>query len=315
VIDPRERDLFERSIRAALGSDSGPDIESALHELGWYEALLADAPTAVSVLYELHGELNTRSSLDGVLASVLRPDDPTAAVVLPRFGSLDPPAVRDGNTLVVRGIGRSSIQRADHVVVVARSEIHTVRSHELDLCDVAGIDPASGFVEVSGTVEAGAGPSGDDDDRWQKCVAIGQLALSHELIGASRSMLDLARNYATERIQFGRPISSFQAVRHRLAEGLVAVAAAEASVAAAWEIGSPFAASVAKAVAGRSARTVARHSQQVLAGIGFTVEHPLHRFVKRTLILDQTLGASGTITRAIGEELLRSGALPAALRL
>jgi alkylation response protein AidB-like acyl-CoA dehydrogenase len=128
-------------------------------------------------------------------------------------------------------------------------------------------------------------------------------------------MLRLARDYATERIQFGRPISSFQAVRHRLADSLVAVAAAEASVAAAWEVGSPFTASVAKAVAGRSARVVARHSQQVLAGMGFTAEHPLHRFVKRALTLDQTLGASGTITRGIGGELLRSGKLPAALPL
>jgi Acyl-CoA dehydrogenase, C-terminal domain len=313
VIDAHERDQFERSIRATLESGTGSDIESALHELGWYEALLADAPTAVSVLYELHGELNTSSSLDAVLASVLSPDDPMAAVVLPRFGSLDPPAVREENTLVVRGIGGSAMQKAEHLVVATRSEIHTVRSDELRLCRVTGIDPASGLVEVSGTVEAGAGLS--SDDRWQTCVALGQLALSHEMIGASRSMLGLARNYATERIQFGRPISSFQAVRHRLADSLVAVAAAEASVAAAWEIGSPFAASVAKAVAGRSARTVARHSQQVLAGIGFTAEHPLHGFVRRTLSLDQILGASGTMTRVIGEELLRSRALPAALRL
>jgi alkylation response protein AidB-like acyl-CoA dehydrogenase len=128
-------------------------------------------------------------------------------------------------------------------------------------------------------------------------------------------MLRLARNHATERIQFGVPISTFQAVRHRLADSVVAIAAAEASVAAAWEVGSPFDASVAKALAGRSARLVARHSQQVLAGMGFTAEHPFHRFVKRTLTLDQTLGGSNAITRSIGEELLRSRVLPAALPL
>ena len=47
---------------------------------------------------------------------------------------------------------------------------------------------------------------------------------------------------------------------------------------------------MAKAVAGRQARTTARHCQQVLAGIGFTTEHPLHHYVRRTLVLDALLG-------------------------
>ncbi len=119
-MDEHERDLFERGIRAALGISAGPGIDSALRELGWYEALRTDAPAAISALYELHGELNTESSLDAVMAHILCPDEPSAALVLPRFGSLDPPARRDGDALIVRGIGSGSVTASDQVVVASR---------------------------------------------------------------------------------------------------------------------------------------------------------------------------------------------------
>ena len=135
---------------------------------------------------------------------------------------------------------------------------------------------------------------------WPAAVALGQLALGHELVGAGRAMLELARTHALERMQFGRPIGTFQAVRHRLAESLVAVEAAAALLDAAWEDPSPVTAAMAKAFAGRSARTVARHCQQVLAGIGFTTEHPLHLSVRRTIVLDQLLGAGSLLTRQLG---------------
>ena len=114
-------------------------------------------------------------------------------------------------------------------------------------------------------------------------------------------MLELARTHALERVQFGRPIATFQAVRHRLAESLVALEAAAALLDAAWEDPSPVTAGMAKAFAGRSARTVARHCQQVLAGIGFTTEHPLHLSVRRTIVLDQLLGAGSVLTAAAGD--------------
>ena len=140
-------------------------------------------------------------------------------------------------------------------------------------------------------------------------------AVSHELIGASRVMLDLARTHALERIQFGQPIAQFQAVRHRLAESLVAIEAAAGAVDGAWDEDTPFAATVAKAIAGRSARTVARHAQQVLAGIGFTAEHPFHLYFKRVLELDRLHGDHRALTREIGAQLLASRQLPAILPL
>ena len=114
---------------------------------------------------------------------------------------------------------------------------------------------------------------------------------------------------------FGRPIAAFQAVRHRLAEALVAVEAADAALDAAWEFESPMNAALAKAIAGRGARTVARHCQQVLAGIGFTADHPFHRYLRRVLVLDGLLGDSRTLTKELGDEIVKSRELPAILPL
>ena len=128
-------------------------------------------------------------------------------------------------------------------------------------------------------------------------------------------MLDLACEHARGRIQFDRPIASFQAVRHRLAETLVAVSMAEAMLDAAWLDPTGGLAAMAKAVAGRQARTAARHCQQVLAGIGFTVEHPFHRYVRRALVLDALLGTAASLTTSLGAELIDSRRLPPLLPL
>ena len=184
----------------------------------------------------------------------------------------------------------------------------------LTLRTVAGLDPGLGLVEVTGAAPAEqVNPL--DPATWDAAMAAGQRALAHELVGASRAMLALARDHAVDRIQFGVPIASFQAVRHRLAESLVAVEAADATVGAAWADRTPLAAAMAKAVAGHSARTVARHAQQVLAGVGFTTEHPFHHHLRRTFVLDGLLGSSRSLTIALGEQLLATRQLPALLPL
>jgi hypothetical protein len=122
-------------------------------------------------------------------------------------------------------------------------------------------------------------------------------ALGWWLVGSSRAMLALARRHALDRSQFGRPIASFQAVRHRLADTLVAIDGAEATLSACDD---DLGALLAKAAAGQAGLTAARHCQQVLGGIGFTAEHELHRHVKRVLTLDGLLGSSRELTREAG---------------
>jgi alkylation response protein AidB-like acyl-CoA dehydrogenase len=146
-------------------------------------------------------------------------------------------------------------------------------------------------------------------------VDVGRLAVAHELVGASRAMLDLAREHALERVQFDRPIASFQAVRHKLAETFVYLEGADALLDDAWEAGTSDYAAMAKAFAGRAARVAAKHCQQVLAGIGFTAEHPFHLYLKRVLVLNRLLGDTKSLTRAFGEQLLETRRLPAPLPL
>jgi alkylation response protein AidB-like acyl-CoA dehydrogenase len=90
---------------------------------------------------------------------------------------------------------------------------------------------------------------------------------------------------------------------------------AEAMLDAAWLDTTEDTAAMAKAVAGRQARVAARHCQQVLAGIGFTTEHPLHLYVRRTLLLDGLFGTAVSLTRVLGEQIMSVGQLPPLLPL
>jgi Acyl-CoA dehydrogenase, C-terminal domain len=312
VIDGAALELFERSIGHALDRHTGAALDAALAELGWHDALATDQRAAVTTLFTRQGAANaTSSALDWLLVSSLGVE---GVLVLPALGCWHPPGEVDGKRLRVHGLSCPSL--GDRAVVVATANEKDV-AFDAPVADLAvrpvhGVDPWLGLLEVTGeTVRADTQPV----IGWEAAVALGQLALGHELVGASRTMLELAREHALQRIQFGRPIAAFQAIRHRLADSLVAIEAADAVLDAAWLDQSPQTAAMAKAVAGRSARTAARHCQQVLAGIGFTTEHALHRYVRRVLVLDQLLGSSKVLTRELGSDVIASRKLPPLLPL
>jgi alkylation response protein AidB-like acyl-CoA dehydrogenase len=318
-MDAAERALFADTVRQLTRQQSGDELDAALDGLGWSDALAADRPVAVAALFEALGESNAVSSaLDMVLSSVLTQAEDTVAVVLPLLRTCDAPARINGSTVIVHGLGTRAIERHDNVVVVAsQSTGHTsfvLPTSALRVESRRGLDPDLGVFEVTGSLERRS-LTGRAVVDWDTAIAAGQLALGHQLVGAARTMLELARVHALEREQFGRPIASFQAVRHRLAESLVAIEAAAALLAAAWDEPDPVIAAMAKATAGRSARTVARHSQQVLAGIGFTTEHSFHHYFRRTAVLDQLLGAGGELTHRLGQEAVATGCLPATFPL
>lgn len=302
MMDAHEIALFTKSIEQAVAS--GADLD----ELGWTEALEVSPAIAVSALFAAQGgAAATSSSLHRVLAAGLGVSDP---VLLPPLDRRDPPGILVDDRVQVAGL--TACLETSHVLVPVGAGVVRVAVADLVLRPVHGLDPAFGLVEVSG--DARLAPEAVSGS-WAAAVALGHRALATELVGTGRTMLELARVHALDRVQFGRPISGFQAVRHRLADTLVALESADGLIAASWEDDSPVLAAMAKAVAGRAARTAARHCQQVLAGIGFTTEHNLHKHVRRTLLLDQLLGSARTLTRGLGNDLLATRRLPALLPL
>ncbi len=131
-----------------------------------------------------------------------------------------------------------------------------------------------------------AAPIGDTRAA-ERLAAIGTVASSAELLGGAGRVLELATQYAKDRIQFGQPIGSFQAVKHRCADMLVDVEGMRsASWYAAWALSEDapdrlLAASTAKVWCADASKRVMASGLQVHGGIGFTWEHDLHLFIKR----------------------------------
>jgi hypothetical protein len=320
MIDPADRAVMEETVRAAIAdADGGAAIDGVLGQLGWLEMLDAEPADAIAVVFSALGATNaTATALDDVVLSALgtkpRSD---LAVLLPRFAAWEPPGRIDGD-LHARGLATARAATARELLVVCGTAPEpwgvTIPMTVAEVDAVRGIDPDAGFhaVRVPGkpAVATRLAPAA-----WQSAVALGRRAVAHQIAGASRAMLELARSHAIERVQFGRPIARFQAVRHRLADALVAVEALEASLTAARDEPNPDTAALAKAVAGRTASTVAAHCQQVLAGIGFTTEHPFHRFLKRTIALEGLFGSADEIVLDVGRQLLAARRIPTLIEL
>ncbi len=265
-----------------------------------------------------------------------------------RLEGAPPPGAAATAQIDALSLGPLDADGSDRLVVAAADGLISVAAADLAVEPVAGLDPGMGLYRVTAdrvrfqpirTGRAGPGPEtgparprpetgaarpgpetgpagpGPETGSWAEAVAWSRRAVGHELAGAARAMVELARGHALERVQFDRPIARFQAVRHRLAEALVAVEGADSLLAAAWEDPSAELSAAAKAVAGRAGRTAARHAQQVLAGIGFTAEHPFHRYLRRVIVLDQLFGTSRTLTSQLGDQILEAGKVPGLLPL
>ena len=129
-------------------------------------------------------------------------------------------------------------------------------------------------------------------------LQVGSALLAVEQVGAAAHLLDLSVEYAKSRLQFGRPIGSFQAVKHRLAEDLVDLEhARSAAYHAAWALGDgsddpALAAAIAQAVASAAFSRIAADTIQVHGGIGFTWEHQAHLYLKRASTDAALLGSA-----------------------
>jgi len=121
----------------------------------------------------------------------------------------------------------------------------------------------------------------------QRTLDHAAVALSAEMCGGAQRCLDMAVQYAKDRVQFGRPIGSFQAIKHKCADMLLEVESAKTAmyyalwVAAADDPELPVVAPMAKAYAADAFFKAARDNIQVHGGIGFTWEHDAHLYYRR----------------------------------
>jgi len=142
-------------------------------------------------------------------------------------------------------------------------------------------------LEFSGTPARLIGTAGGATEGLTKTLDLAAVALAAEQVGGAQKCLDMSVEYAKVRVQFGRPIGSFQAIKHKCADMLLEVESAKsAAYYAGWAAADdndelPVVASLAKAYCSDAYFHAAAENIQIHGGIGFTWEHPAHLYFKR----------------------------------
>jgi len=238
-------------------------------------------------------------------AAVPLPVAETVAVAAPLLAAVGGDRLRDvldGSVRVALRTAAGTIPYGDRADLV------------LDLGDgVARLGPPGGPVEatVDGarSVVRGARPDvllTGDPDLVAAATGRASLATAAQLVGLSRRMLDLTVAYVRDRHQFGVPVGSFQAVKHRLADAYRRVEfAAPVVLAAAWALSRrhPDAVrdvSAAAVLTTEATREVARAAIQCHGAIGYTVEYDLHLYAKRAWALAATCDLDAHLDRLAG---------------
>jgi alkylation response protein AidB-like acyl-CoA dehydrogenase len=151
-------------------------------------------------------------------------------------------------------------------------------------------------LEFAGTPARLIGSDGGASAGLSKTLDLAAVALAAEQVGGAQRCLDSSVDYAKTRIQFGRPIGSFQAIKHKCADMLLEVESAKsAAYYAGWAAAEdsdelPVVASLAKSYCSEAYFHAAAETIQIHGGIGFTWEHPAHLYFKRAKSSELLLG-------------------------
>jgi alkylation response protein AidB-like acyl-CoA dehydrogenase len=198
---------------------------------------------------------------------------------------------------------------ADLIVVVARTQgtsgtdgisFFTVRGDadgltrtSLSTMDMTRKQAKLEFKNVAAT------PLGSTVDGWpafSKTLDQAAVALANEMMGGAQKVLEMSVEYAKVRVQFGRPIGSFQAIKHKCADMLLEVESGKsAAYYASWAAAEdndelPVVAALSKAYCSEAYFHAAAENIQIHGGIGFTWEHPAHLYFKRAKSSEIYLG-------------------------
>jgi alkylation response protein AidB-like acyl-CoA dehydrogenase len=314
--------VFRDAVRDLLGAECPPSVVRDAWAHGHRADLwrrLADMGVAGLTAPESCGGMGL-SELDLVLLleESGRVADPsplveTTAVAIPALAAggrtLEVVAAAAGDLVVSTLVGGAPFAPHADVaglfVVEADGALWAVRREGVLLELVESLDRARCLARVDRY-------GGDRLDGADPALAFdrGALAAAAQLCGLTRAMIDLAVDYAKQRHQFGVPIGSYQAIKHQLANALLALEYARPLVyRAAWVVaeGEPdraLAVSCAKAAASDAGEVAARVSLQVHGAIGYTIEHDLHLFMKRAWALAAAWGDARWHRRRVAHAVL-----------
>jgi len=202
--------------------------------------------------------------------------------------------------------------RADALLLAAGDTIHLVERHQVELIRQQSFDPFRQLYRVVWSPNSNTEVCGGEPARklWDAAFERGALFTAAQCLGLAQRCVDMAVHYARDRNQFGKPIGSYQAVKHMLANVQVQIEFARPVVqAAAAELrtgGIVAAARVshAKLAAAEAADVAARTALQVHGAMGFTWEVDLHFFMKRALALGSTWGVADWHRRRVIQRML-----------
>jgi len=213
--------------------------------------------------------------------------------------------VSENGTLNGKKIGVPDAEIATHTIVVCK----TNNGISLQLVDLSSsgvtvehqenIDESRGHFSTA-FENAKCDLIGDDGSGWDLYeLLINQAAVlfAYEQIGGSQASLDMAINYAKERYAFGRPIGSFQAIKHKLADMYVALTLAKSNCYyAAWALSTnasdlPSASATARVSATKAFQLCSKENIQTHGGNGFTWEYDCHMFYRRSKLLSLNIGS------------------------
>ncbi len=315
ALDGVDDPFLEAAGQALRAAGDGPDPLTAL---GWWDLLPdlgdRDVRAAALALFRAHGrELSSSVALGALLAQPFRASAPAAPGTL--VATIASSAPGRGARLLVVGDVRGKvllIDRPGHGAdLVAASDLELrplapaggLAIHEVP---VGGVEPDRS-ARLGVIAEREAAPA------RVRARFLGRLAVAWEILGAAESALALAVTYAGHREQFGRPIGTFQAVRHLLAWARTDCAALGSVAALATSLDELAPArydEVVKALAGRNGRRICEQALQVLGAVGFTTEHRHHAYHGRVLALDALLGSSAELTHGLGAWVRETGTDP-----
>ena len=252
-----------------------------------------------------------RGAMEGTLVVTVALDQ-SAAATLTVDG--EPGSARASGSL-----GRVMLGETADLVVVGAGPAGRESIHLVDLRS-AGVATRTGLEVLDPTrpqarLDLAAAPAhliaGWDEAEALRAelAALRRIGLAAEHVGMVEAMLDMTRTHLGQRHQFGRPLASFQVIKHRLADVLVDLerARSAARYAAAVFDQDPFAAELPSAVAASictdAVIRVAHETVQLHGGIGFTWEHPAHHYLRRALGDEAAFGPARA-DRALVAELL-----------